>query len=261
MIVTEITSKSNDKIKQAAKLVSSAAQRRKEKRFLLEGSRLCFDALSCGFAPAQVFVTENALHKYRDRAEPLSENAEEVYMISDSVAAALADTVNPQGVFCVFKMKPQGKTEIVPNGKYLALDGVQDPSNLGAAARTAEALGLSGLITAGGCDVFNPKAQRAAMGALLRLPVTDCADLPALITNCRKNGMLTFAAVPYADAEKITEISLSRGTVAVVGNEGNGVSGEVQNACEKLVTVPMLGRAESLNASAAAAIVMWEMMR
>lgn len=114
-------------------------------------------------------MTENALHKYRDRAEPLLENAEEVYMISETVASALADTVNPQGVFCVFKMKPQGKAETVPNGKYLALDGVQDPANLGAAARTAEALGLSGLITAGGCDVFNPKAQRAAMGALLRL--------------------------------------------------------------------------------------------
>ena len=145
-------------------------------------------------------------------------------------------------------------------GRYLALEQVQNPQNLGAAARTAEALGIAGLIVSGGCDRFNPKALRASMGSLLRLPVMQVEDLASWL-KAQNETMLTLATVPDMRATSICTLDFSGGAIAVVGNEGNGVSEAVLSAVRERVTIPMRGAAESLNASAAATITMWEMMR
>ena len=145
-------------------------------------------------------------------------------------------------------------------GRYLALEQVQNPQNLGAAARTAEALGIAGLIVSGGCDRFNPKALRASMGSLLRLPVMQVEDLASWL-KAQNEMILTLATVPDATATSICTLDFSGGAIAVVGNEGNGVSDAVLAAVRERVTIPMRGAAESLNASAAATITMWEMMR
>ena len=145
-------------------------------------------------------------------------------------------------------------------GKYIALENIQDPSNLGAICRTAEALGVDGAILSGCCDRYSPKVQRGAMGSLLRLNIIDCDNLRELLVSLGEKGMKLYATTPDDTAQKITECDMSGGVVAVIGNEGNGVTDEVFSVCEK-VTIPMLGRAESLNASMAAAITMWEMMR
>ena len=151
-------------------------------------------------------------------------------------------------------------SEVDFTGKYIALENIQDPANLGAVCRTAEALGISGVIAEGGCDIYSPKAQRAAMGSLLRLPVIRCEDLAETLSYLGENGMKLYATTPDTDAEKITLCDMSGGVVSVIGNEANGVSDEIFELCQK-VTIPMLGRAESLNASMAAAITMWEIMR
>ena len=109
--------------------------------------------------------------------------------------------------------------------------------------------------------MYNPKVLRASMGGVLRFPVMICSDLAAEITGLKSDGFSTFAAVPDSNATDIKTVGFSGSDVCVIGNEGNGVSNAVKNACDQLVTINMLGRAESLNASAAAAIVMWEMLR
>lgn len=141
------------------------------------------------------------------------------------------------------------------------MENIQTPDNLGAAARTAEALGLDGIIVSGGCDIYNPKALRAAMGSLLRLEVFSVPDLPSFIEKCNVNGMNTYAAVPDNTALPVTQIDKSKGIVCVVGNEGNGLTGKTISSCSSKVTIPMKGRAESLNAAAAACMIMWEMVR
>ena len=143
----------------------------------------------------------------------------------------------------------------------MALDNVQNPQNLGAAARTAEALGIDGVIVYSGCDRYNPKALRASMGSLLRINMVETDDLVSLISDAREHGMFTFVTVPDSDAQDITSLSFGGGVVAVIGNEGNGVSKEAESAAVNRVTIKMKGSAESLNASAAAVITMWEMMR
>lgn len=258
-----ITARTNDKIKYAGKLCTDASERRKSGLFFLEGLRLCCDAVRSGVPIREVFVTDDALSRYHDELRPLLESGGEVYGITEEIAHKLADTKNPQGVFCIAKRldKFYNIDKINYNGIYIAVENLQTPGNLGAVARTAEALGLDGLIVSGGCDIFNPKAQRAAMGSLLRLPVYDIAELPAFLRLCAEKGMATYAAVPDSDALPVTQMDRTGGLVCVIGNEGNGLSEEVIRGCRSAVTIPMRGRAESLNAAAAASVIMWEMVR
>lgn len=259
----KITSKSNEKIIIAAKLLQSAGFRRESGLFVLEGARLCSDAVSRGIRVLECLSTARAREKYPDRLAGVLAASRANFDISEELSRRLSDTDSPQGIICVCKTldKTNNCNKIDYNGRYIALDHIQDPSNLGAVARTAEALGLSGLIAAGGCDIYNPKAQRAAMGALLRLPVLETDCLPALLSSLSERAVLTAAAVPDPGATSVAELDFSSAAVCVVGNEGSGVSPEVAAACSVKVTVPMAGAAESLNVAAAAAILMWEMVR
>ena len=166
-----ITSRNNDRIKQAAKLCSDSAERRRTGTFFLEGLRLCCDAALNGHKAETVFVTEKALADHGGELAVLLSSCKESFVITEEISLKLSDTKNPQGVFCICKTLDKSNIidKINYNGMYIALENVQTPGNLGAAARTAEALGLDGVIVSGGCDIYNPKALRAAMGSLLRL--------------------------------------------------------------------------------------------
>lgn len=257
-----ITSRNNDKIKQAVKLCTDSSYRRKTNSFFLEGLRLCCDAAINGHIAETVFVTEKALTEHGDEIKILLSSCKESFVITEEISLKLSDTKNPQGVFCICKILDKSIyiDKINYNGMYIALENVQTPINLGAAARTAEALGLDGIVVSGGCDIYNPKALRAAMGALLRLNVIRVDNLPDFISKCRENGMNTYAAVPDSDALPVTQIDKKSGIICAVGNEGNGLSDEVISVCSR-ITIPMSGRAESLNAATAAAVIMWEMVR
>lgn len=254
-----IDSVANEKIKLAAKIISSSKHRKKEGLFFLEGLRLCRDAALTGVIIESAFFTDRAIEKNGDDVDFICGKAKNSYVISDAVEAKLSQTQTPQGFFCICRCMPSAE-HVKKDGKYIALENIQDPSNLGAIARTAEALGIDGAILCGCCDRFSPKSQRAAMGSLLRLNVIECENLCELLSQLKDKGMKLYATTPDESAEKITCCDMSGGAVAVIGNEGNGVSDEVFSLCER-VTIPMLGRAESLNASMAAAITMWEMIR
>lgn len=258
----KITARTNDKIKYAVRLGESASLRKEAGEFFLEGARLCSDAVQTGIEIKQAFFTSKALWKYSEYVESIIAKSGICYEISAEVSQKLSDTENPQGVFCICEMKSDAdKNSLDCGGKYLALENLQDPSNLGAVCRSAEALGLDGLIVSGGCDVYNPKALRASMGSLLRMNVITCGNLRELIEKANSSGMKTLASVPKQEAEDIRTVSMDGGVICCVGNEGSGLSKEVIEACTAQVTIPMSGRAESFNASAAAAILAWELKR
>ncbi len=256
-----ITSANNDKIKYARKLTADSSLRRESGRFVIEGARLCADAASCGVIIERAFVTGRAFETYKSYVDAVTAVCGEVYEIDEAVAAKLSDTGNPQGVFCVCVKKDGASVPLDPLGKYLALENVQDPSNAGAICRTAEALGLSGLVVCGGCDIYSPKVLRSAMGSSLRLDIIEEPDIVSFIARAKEAGMLTLAAVPDSAAEDIRNISFDGGCVCCIGNEGNGLTESAKQACDRAVTVPMKGKAESLNAAAAAAITAWELVR
>lgn len=259
--MNRIDSPANEKIKLAVKIAGDASRRKKEKLFFLEGLRLCRDAALTGSPIHTAFFTDSALRKNGDDIAFIAERAQRAFLVSDAVGEKLACTGSSQGIFCLCEIPERSREKALdPTGAYIALENIQDPANLGAVCRTAEALGISGAVVCGGCDIYSPKAQRAAMGSLLRLPIFTTDDLCETLLSCRERGMKLFAATPDSTAAKITEIDMNGGVIAVIGNEGNGVSEEILSLCRPM-TIPMLGRAESLNASMAAAITMWEMMR
>ena len=258
----KITARTNDKIKYAVRLGESASLRKEAGEFFLEGARLCSDAVQTGIVIKQAFFTAKALWKYSDYVDDIIAKSGICYEISAEVSQKLSGTENPQGVFCICEAKIQPDAdEIRPDGKYIALENLQDPSNLGAVCRSAEALGLDGLIVSGGCDIYNPKALRAAMGSSLRMNVVSTENLGDLIDSANSKGMLTLASVPRNTATDIRTISMNGGVICCVGNEGSGLTAETIEKCKLQVVIPMSGRAESFNASAAAAILAWELMR
>ena len=144
----------------------------------------------------------------------------------------------------------------------LLLNGIQDPGNMGTILRTADALGIDGIIiSSNSCDVFSPKVIRGTMGAVFRLPIFITDDICGYIKRFNENGC-SYATVPLNADKAVTEIDFKSGNViAAIGNEGNGLTKECIEACSCKITIPMTGNAESLNAGIAAGIVMWEMVR
>ncbi len=259
-----ITSKDNRLIKEWRGLNEQARQRRKTGLFAIEGARLCADALASGLTLTAVLYTAAAMEKYTTIVESLIEAATESAEITDALAYAMADTNSPQGVFCIAKSLDilLSLDTINTMGRYGALEDIQDPGNLGTMIRTAEAFGLDGLLlSAGCCDVVNPKVLRASMGGVFRLPLIVVPDFSAAIQTMQAQGMTAFACVVDADATPIQAVEKPDGSVVVIGNEGNGLAAETVTACRRRVTIPMAGRAESLNASMAAGIAMWELVR
>ena len=252
-----IESLTNAKIKQLVRLLDSSKERKKEKSFVLEGLRLCLDCLNNSAIKAEsLFFTEDCFKKNEALLGDIPGRLPS-FVITEAIAKKLARTESSQGVFLLCRM-PEEACEISPFGKYLALENVQSPDNFGAICRCAEAMGLDGIIVSGGVDVFNPKALRASMGSALRLNIIKADNLCEVLERLGKNGMKLFAAVPDSSALKVSDFTFDGGAVVIIGNEANGVSQEAKALCT-LLTIPMKGRAESLNAAAAAAIIAWEM--
>ena len=162
------------------KLREKDSFRKSEGLFFIEGARLCADAALSSVKIKELYVTESARVKYSEYVRLAENVAERSFLVSEEVAEKLSDTKNPQGVFCICKMLDKNTNigKIKYNGKYIALENVSNPSNFGAVVRTAEAVGLDGVIVSGGCDIYNPKSQRAAMGSLFRLNIVEVDDLP-----------------------------------------------------------------------------------
>lgn len=254
---TKITSRDNPLIKLVAQLNNSGRSRKEHGLFVIEGLRLCCDAAENDFCFTHLLVSETALGKYSDDIKLLASKAEKAFLLSDNVFSKISDTKSPQGIVCLVKMEEKQQA-INPKGRYIALENLADPSNLGAVARTAEALGIDGIIISdGGCDPFSPKSLRASMGALLRIPVIVCENFVKALS---ESGLSLYACVVSGDAKSLTDVDFSDGCAALIGNEANGLTEEAKAVCTP-ITIKMIGRAESLNAAVAASIVMWEMQR
>ncbi len=257
-----ITSKDNEIIKNVSKLVKSSKHRKTVRQFTAEGVRLCCDGVRSGYRPAVFLYTSEAKEKYNDAFIEISAVSDTIFEVSKSIFERLSDTKSPQGFFCVFKIldKIEKLYRINNQGTYIGLENIQDPSNLGTILRTAEALGVDGVILSGDCcDIYSPKVVRGSMGAVFRIPFTVQNDFCGYIEELVSKGILVYASTPY-DAEDITNIDFSGG-VMLIGNEGAGLTQDVLSICTLKVKIPMKGRAESLNAAAAAGILMWEMLR
>lgn len=253
-----ITSRDNALIKLVCALQTSAKERKRNNLFVVEGLRVLKDLAENGVAFDKFIVSDSAAKRHEEDVQNFAQNSKNNYILPDSLFEKIADTNSPQGMLALAKI-PENSLEIDENGKYIALENLSDPSNLGAISRTAEALGVSGiLISNDSCDPYSPKVLRASMGTLLRMPVFVVNDLVGFI---ERSKLKSYACVVDSDALPINEADFTRGSVILIGNEANGLTEEIKSAADKKVTIKMRGNAESLNAAAAAAIAIWEMVK
>ncbi len=259
MSIGLINSKDNTLIKTIKRLQTSSRQRKKENCFVIEGLRLLDDAADNNITFSYLLYTEEFAKKNPDAVNKFTEKSEKVFIIGEKLFASISDTLTPQGVMAVANMQENNILKIDLNGKYIALENLQDPSNVGAICRTAEALGLNGVfISSDSCDIYSPKVLRSSMGTVLRLPIYILEDLP---NELKQTGLKVYACVVHGQAEQVGSFCFNNGCVAVIGNEGNGLTEKMIDLADSKITIKMNGRAESLNAAAAASVVMWEMCK
>lgn len=250
-----LTSRKNDVVRRFRGLLRDKALRDGEGAFIAEGDHLCAEAAKSGLEIRFALLTERAMEKYPETARALTERAAGYAVISEDIAEYISDTKAPQGLFAELCKIPQGD---IPGGRLVLLDGVQDPGNVGTIIRTAEALGISGVLLSDKCaDVYSPKTLRAAMGSVFRLPCIIC-PLAQTIERLRRQGREVYGAMLDDSAKKLGEVGFGEGAAVVIGSEGGGISDEVRAACTGGLYIPITG-AESLNAAAAAAMIIWEL--
>lgn len=248
------------------RLLRSLRQRKSreaEGLFLAEGVRavedLAASALPLRFALAASTVGDTA--RGRALLDVLAAKGVAVHEATERELAALADTETPQGILAVAAIPSAGLDELSVDAEpavIVVLDAVQDPGNFGTLARTAEALGAVGLVALPGTvDPWNPKSVRAAMGSTFRLPIVP-VDWEGLSPWLSSRGFATLAAA--AGGEPIPHPRPRRAAL-VLGNEGAGVSEDTRARADRVVGIPIRGRAESLNVAAAGAILLYELLR
>ena len=259
----ELTSRTNPAVKDYVRLRDSRSYRYQTGRFVLESYKLLLEALESGIAIQSVWMTAKAMEKYPALLTQVLGKKLPLVRISPEIEQKCTLTGNAGGVFafCQGLDKYQELTKIKHNGKYLFLSDLQDTGNVGTMLRTAQALGLDGVIVSSStCDLFGIKVLRASMGCLFRLPVFRSEDVAADL-KALSAFFTTYAAVVDPDALPVGGFTFAENSIVVIGNEGNGLSPQAAAACTHRITIPMQGRAESLNASMAAGILMWEQMK
>ncbi len=259
----KITSKDNKLIKLVKKLTSSAKFRRSNKAYTVEGIRICGEAIQSDTNVKQILISDDAYDKYYDKICKTLDNFGNMYIISNDIMKYISDTDEPQGMICICEQKEnQSLTDIkIGAGKFVILENIQDPSNLGTILRTMEAFNISNVIlTEDCCDIYNPKVLRGSMGAIFRLNFFITDDIIKTIDYLNENGITVVAGVPDRRAVSIRDIDKKLNLSVVIGNEGNGLRQGTISKCQIKATIPMAGRAESLNASTAASIMIWELM-
>ena len=248
-----ITSRSNPLVTRLRKLNSKRSIRREEGVFCGEGPKLLEEALKWNAALETVIYAEE-IHLPE---LPLNVRAVEV---PGDLLPAVADTESPQGIVFTCKGAALTLPEKLEGKRYLILDGVQDPGNVGTVWRTADAFGADALILCGNCaDPWGPKTVRATMGAIFRMPVYE-ATLEETARKLSEANIPLYATALREDTVDAREVSLSKAAV-IIGSEGRGVSDLALELCEKTLKIPMTQRCESLNAAVAASVVLWEMAR
>jgi TrmH family RNA methyltransferase len=258
-----ITSKDNATIKHLHTL-SESKQRKKEQAFLIEGVKMVEEALRDNLGVKMVIASPSLVQHHGKGVLKLAENRSvEVLWISERLMDAIAESKTPQPVMAIVNMKAYSEQGLLANdaGLIVMAHQLQDPGNLGTIIRTAEAVGASGVaITSNTVDPFNPKAIRASMGSILRVPIVHSGDASAFIKTCKQKGFQTAATVLTGRTTHF-DMDLKKPTVMVLGQEGAGLPQEIMADIDLQVRIPMASTIDSLNVATAAAVILYEAFR
>ncbi|WP_428909331.1 TrmH family RNA methyltransferase [Niallia sp. Krafla_26] len=240
-----ITSVKNGQVKEWKKLHTKKG-RDQSGLFLIEGYHLVEEALK------ENFIQQLILHENTDIPHTWNYDGIPVTVVTNEVMKALSDTETPQGIMAICQI-PKVDLTAIAGKKFLLIDSVQDPGNIGTMIRTADAAGMDAVILGDGCaDPYNPKVVRSTQGSLFHLPIIK-ANLEEFMNemNIPVYGTALEGGIPYNQVEPMHEFAL------LVGNEGQGVSKNLLAKTTKNLYIPIFGKSESLNVAIAAGILMY----
>lgn len=244
-----IGSKQNANVKEWKKLHTKKGRTRSGK-FLVEGPHLVEEVLNSELEILEWIVQEGIVYPFEQQADDNS-----LFVVTSGVMKEISETEHPQGVVVVCKKQDVGSLDDL-SGSYLLVDGVQDPGNVGTMIRTADAAGLTAVILGQGCaDPYNGKVLRATQGSFLHLPVVE-GDLHEWVSDFKKQGLTVFGT-SLQGGKPYTEALAQENFALIVGNEGGGVDPELLEAADENLYIPIQGKAESLNVSIAAGILLF----
>lgn len=248
-----ITSRQNPLCTHLRKLSSSTAYRRQCGEFLCDSPKLLQEALLWGSELHTVVVTAGT------EAPPLPKGVRLVEVPAD-VMRSVSPMETPQGTLFTCAIHTEPLPETLAGRRYVVLDTLQDPGNVGTILRTADAFHADGMFLVNGCaDLYNPKTLRATMGAVFRCPVwtVGAEELSALL---KRSGIPLYGAALREDTLDARQADYSRCAIAI-GSEGRGLTEDVLALCDRTIKIPMSEHCESLNAAAAATVLLWEAAR
>ena len=249
-----IDSTSNKIVKHTKKLLERSG-RKEFGQFVIEGKRLVLDAIKCGADVSYVLVEQGNVF---DLPEGVV-----CHELSLKAFSSLKTTVNSQGIMAVVNMEKHSefKATSKDNCLYIYLDGISDPGNMGTIIRTADALDADGIILSENCvDVYNPKVVRSTMASIFNTSVFFDDGKRTVLKQLKSDGFKIASGSLQAE-KSLYDIDFKDRCTIVVGNEANGISDEVINLSNELIKIPILGKAESLNAAVACAVMGYEFLR
>jgi len=258
-----ITSSQNNLIKEI-KSLDKRKYRDEKGLFIAEGIRFVGEALEESADISYIVVSEK-LPDIKGGIEILKDieaQGIKYYRTTEKIFKDISNTESPQGILAVIKAKKLDFEDIVQeHNKIIILEGLQDPGNMGTIIRTADAAGMTGIIISEGCvDIYNPKVLRSTMGSVFHLPVYQCKDIVNTLKLIKTRGIKIYATHLKGN-QSCHDLKMDGDVAIIIGNEANGINDETAGLADVLVRIPMPGKAESLNASVAAGILMYEVVR
>ncbi|HHD9165622.1 TPA: TrmH family RNA methyltransferase [Streptococcus pneumoniae] len=245
--MTIITSKANSVVKNAKKLHQ---KKYRKSAYLIEGWHLFEEAVQAGVTIEKIFTLEN----YRDQLATFSQTV----WVSEDILLDLADSQTPQGIVAVVQKEKVGQADL-SQGKFLFLEDVQDPGNVGTIIRTADAAGFTGVIVSDkSADIYSLKTLRSMQGSHFHLPIYRMTS-QALLDETKKVAIPVLATTLSKDSVDYRELPSIENFVLVMGNEGQGISPLMAESADQLVHISMKGQAESLNVAVAAGILIFHL--
>ena len=259
----KITSKENEFIKHVKKL-KDKKYRDQSNEYVIEGIKLIKEALQEKAQINQIVICEDC-----EKSEILSDDLkyeiakQECIYVPQNIFKTISEVSTPQGILAIVQKNnvEAQSSEIAYNEDIIvALDDIQDPGNLGTILRTVDSVGLKQiLVSKGTADSYNPKVVRSTMGAIFRVKIIECENLSETLKQIKKHKYEVLAT-SLQTTNNIYDIDYNK-KVIVIGNEANGVSKEILDLADVKVKIPMLGKTESLNASVATGIMLYEYVR
>ena len=252
----EINSKTNKTYKMLSALHAKKG-RQEHGLYTVEGLKSVKEALDAAAAIQLLVVTKAFAQMHPSLLKRAENNGASLCCLDKDLFAKISDTKTPAGVLCTIKL-PQHSLPALKHGLYIYCDHIADPGNAGTIIRTADAVGANAVLFSPECvDIYNPKVIRSTMGSFFHIETYTDVNA-AILTQAKAQGFRTVAGALTPSATDAREITLPHDTVLVIGNESNGVSASVLEICETHAILPIAGKAESLNAAAAAAVFMYK---